>query len=197
MKKARNPKTTLKEQGLAVAMYVHDNFHWLAKQAVDLQPKQILHHIVQGYLNTNKHRLLENKLTGIVAIQDVWRNATGGRVHLVVGASGPLIESMQRQIISYPIDYEAKSRLLLRAIASVCGYKAPWAGNIHFHLWHTKQPEVQLSEVLHFLRQEHGFQNELQQLADVKLFLLIPLASQPRWQETTRQALCRVLKPQF
>lgn len=194
MKRKLKTQTRLEVEAVQMADYVWRQFANLRTAPVDLAPKQALHRLVQKYLDDNAYRNGDNQLTGIIAIQDIWKHSTGGRVHLVVGLTGPLVESLRPPAVRHPIDYENRSRIFVKAITSVSEEKPPWAGNIHFHLWHATKHRVQMSDVLEFLRKEHGFQNDLQQLADVRPFVFVALAGQPYWRPANNDVVNRALQ---
>jgi hypothetical protein len=194
MKRRLKEQTRLDSEGVALASFIHTNFSALRKNFIDLEPKQTLGRVVQAYIDANKIRIADNYLTGIIAISDVWRHATGGRIHLVAGMLGPIVESLHPPAVKQPIDYEVKSRLLLKAIAQASGLAPPFAGKIHVHLWHATKTRVQMSDLLEFLRREHGFQNDLQQLADVKPYFFMGLSGQPYWRPANNEIVNRALQ---
>ena len=163
-------KTNFSTDALNLANYLYINFVLLKDHQIDLDPKTSLLKKIQIYLDKNKERIHHNNLLGIIGVHDNFRNHTGGRIHLVVGLQGPLVEAIQRQVVPQPIDYESKSKLLIKALENVSGSKAPKVGNIHFHLFLSNGRSVTPKVLLDFIRDEHGHQNDLQHIADAHMY---------------------------
>lgn len=181
MKRRLKEQTLIGVEGLELADYASRNFEYLQSNSVDLTPTSKVGSIIQKYLDDNIARVAENRLTGIIAIQDVWRNATGGRVELIAGLVGPLVEAVQSSNIPYPVDYEVKDKAFKKALRVASGDKTPFVGKIHFHLWHSITPRVTMFDVLEFLRTEHGSQNEVKQKANIVPYVYIGRAAGSFW----------------
>lgn len=181
MKRRLKEQTLIGDEGLELADYAYRNFEYLQSSFVDLSPTSTVGSIIQKYLNDNIDRVAENRLTGIIAIQDVWPNATGGRVELIAGLTGPFVEAVQSSNIPYPVDYEVKDKAFKKALRVASDDKTPFVGKIHFHLWHANTPKVSMFDVLEFLRTEHGSQNEVKQKANIVPYLFIPRAAGSFW----------------
>lgn len=179
--KSKKAKTNFETDALNLAVYLDSNFKSLQEKAVDLIPKNELAKKIQKYLNDHADRIDDNELLGIIGIHDVYRNHTGGRIHLIIGLRGPLVESVQPKVVSQPIDYEYKNKLLIKAVQITSDTQAPKVGNIHFHLFHCSGRNVSPRTLLEFIRSEHGYQNDLQQIADSRMSVLVNLKGKPYW----------------
>ncbi len=166
-------KTTMEAHGLNLGLFIGHNMLDLRTKVPTIIPaSQVASKVVQKYLNDNAHRIDQNCVRGIVAVRDSWRNHTGGRVHLFVGLNGPIGECFQSSVLNEPMDYELKSKFFLSAISSVSGKARPWVGRIHVHPMLCSGEYFGVKELLQFIRQEHGYQNDVQQLADVSIYFL-------------------------
>ncbi len=181
MKKIKT-KATFEVDALFYASYIAKHFHFLTEKHVDLDPKIELSKNIQKYLDLNKGRIQENKLRGIIGVRDSFKNATGGRIHLIAGLNGPIIEAIESQVINGRISYDFKNKYLRKLIETASGIKPPQAGNIHFHLFHCNSFEpVTPKTILDFIISEHGLQNNLQQISSSKISALVNLPSSSYW----------------
>ncbi len=172
MKLEQKAKTHLDTHALELAVYLWNNFESTRHVKPVLTYKSELAKKIQNYLDENAKRISENTLLGIIAVQDIFRNATGGRIHMIAGMRGPLVEAFQEQAVQHPIDYEDKHKCLIQAVESTSGVKGPEPGNDHFHPLNCILRGIQPATLFEFIRKEHGFQNELQQVAPSRLFVL-------------------------
>lgn len=179
--KVTKTKTRFDIEALNLAVYLDSHFHFLQEKTIDLTPKNTLAKKIQSYLDKKHDRIEDNKLLGIIGIHDNFRNHTGGRIHLIAGMQGPLIESIQKQVVEHPIDYEIKHKLLVKAVQIASGVKAPKVGNIHFHLFHCNTVKVKPGTLLELIRKDHGFQNDVQQIATSSLYIMMNLRNKPYW----------------
>lgn len=180
-RKSNKTKTKFEQEGLALASFVSTYFPALAEVDVDFDPKTVVGKRIKDYIQAHSGRKHENRLRGIICVKDVFNNSTGGRVHLIAGLQGPIVESMAPEIIGQPIDYEAKHKFLKKLVEKVAESKAPAAGNIHFHLLHCNNKRITPQTILSLIRRDHGMQNDLQQIADSKFYVLINLPNKPYW----------------
>lgn len=164
-------KTNFDTDALNLAVWLTKNFSCLEEQPVDLEPKSHVQKKIQKYLDRHIGRMEENRLHAIIAARDVYRKAHGGRIHLLAGLEGPIVDAIMPQVISEPIDYEAKHKYLVKAVEKASETKAPKVGNIHFHLFRCRLSTVLPATLLQFLRTEHGYQNELHQISDFRFYL--------------------------
>lgn len=187
--KKQKTKANFQTDALNLAYYLTTNFPALTENIPQVNTKYVVGRKLQSYLEQNKHRIAENNLRGVVAVKDVWRNSTGGRIHLVPALDGPLGEAFEPRVVELPIDYEDKHAYFLEAVAAASNTTPPWAGNIHFHPMLCKLRGFQPATLLHSIQKEHGFQNEIQQLADAKLYILMPMAGQPYWRPANAEII--------
>ena len=173
MKRLPKGQTRLNVEGVELGDFISKNFSSLTERFVELTSKSVLSAVIQEYLDTNKHRIRENRLRGIMAFQDPYINSTGGRVHLVVGVSGPLADSFGPEVIIEPADYEDKSKYFIKAIESTSEEKCPWIGNIHVHVYRCGNTQAKPKELVDLIRIEHCIQNNLQQTADYKPYVFV------------------------
>lgn len=180
--KVAKEKTKFDNEGLNLAVYCANNFLNLKKGVVDLKPKTTWMRDVQEYLDENFARVNDNILRGAICVADSFRNATGGRVHIIVGLSGPVMESFEIFKAGEP-KYKAKSDLFKRMLKNASGIKPPYAGNIHFHLFHCKHEKVTPKMIIDFLAIEHGPPNDLNYIAQFNFAVLINLPHKPYWRK--------------
>lgn len=192
--KVKKTKTTYQKEGLELAVYLANNFIYLKKdEPINLKAHLTYEQKIQKYLDIHTGRMHENYLRGIICVTDPYKNATGGRIHLIAGLQGPVIEAVQSNVISQPIDYEAKNRYLKRLLNAVSDEPMPKAGNIHFHLFYCNRPVVRPIDISHFISKEHGVQNDLQLTADIKMSVLVNLASKPYWRKNVDRVMLQTL----
>lgn len=189
MKAKAKKQTTLEVEGLELARTIYRTFDLTTKYRIKLNPTTIVAKAVQKYLDSNLKTAPFNKLRGILAIQDSFPNATGGRVHLIAIVSGPLGEAFDSRIIPAPTDYEDKSRLFLKALSGLSKRKIDGAGNIHVHVLNYYGKSYRPKDLIAFLRDEHGHQNEVLQIAPFKMFYLDTSASEPDWKVANSSTL--------
>lgn len=192
-KKFDKAKTKSETEGLELAVFLTNNFAALAEVDVDLAPKTTVGRKVQQYLDHHAGRRHENRLRGIVCVRDIFRNSTGGRVHLVAGLEGPIGEAVSAEVIGQPIDYEAKHKYLRKLAEQAAESKAPKAGNIHFHILPCAKRRVTPATILSLIRRDHGMQNDLQQIADSKFYVLVNLPNKPFWRPNVDKAMLNAL----
>ncbi|QQS23308.1 hypothetical protein IPM19_01950 [bacterium] len=188
-KKFDKAKTKAETEGLELAVFLASNFRALEYVDVNLEPKTTVGKKIQNYLDRHSARKHENILHGIVCVRDVFKNSTGGRIHLVAGLEGPIVEAVSSEVIGEPIDYEAKHKYLKKLAELVAESKAPKAGNIHFHLLECSKKRVTPANILQLIRRDHGMQNDLQQIADSKISVLINLPKKPYWRPNVDSAM--------
>lgn len=181
MPKTQKTKTTMEDQGLTLALRITELFDYTKSNPIRLKQTSIASKVVQQYLDKHTKLISNNELKGIVVIRDTFKNATGGRVHLILGVSGPLADAFSERVLPQPIDYELKSRLFLRALASASGKKIANAGNIHVHVLNCYGKAYTPKDLIFFLKEEHGHQNEVLQLANFEMYYLDINANPPTW----------------
>lgn len=178
-------KTTLEIEGLKLAAFVQRYFKYTQNKRVYLKPTNTVAKTIQRFLDKNMGLSDRNELKGIVAIRDTFKNSTGGRVHLIVGVAGPLGEAFDKRVLPNPIDYELKSKLFLKAISSVTGLKVPKSGNIHLHVMNCIGKKIQAKDLIAFLQEEHGYQNDILQMAEFKIYYLDSTEGNAFWKSAT------------
>ncbi len=193
MTKVAKTKTTYDKEGLELAVYAAYNFPILEKEPLYLQPKVEWMRKAQRFLDRNTTRIHENKLRGIICVRDAFRNSTGGRVDLIAGLEGPIVEAIQYEVIGEPIKYDAKNKYFKRALKLASGIKPPDAGNIHFHLLHCDQEKVTPLTILDLIAREHGVQNDLRNVGEFKISVLISVRNDPYWRKNVDKQMLQAL----
>lgn len=171
----------MEDEGLDLALRITELFDATKAMPIQLKQTSVAAKLVQQFLNKHANHAHNNELKGIVAIRDTFKNATGGRVHLIAGIAGPLADAFSERVLPKPIDYELKSKLFLRALASASGKKIENAGNIHVHVLNCYGKPYTPKDLIVFLKEEHGYQNEVLQLASFQLYYLDLKAKSPSW----------------
>lgn len=185
-------KTKFDQEGLELAVYAANGFNELTKDVVDIKAKATWMKKIQEFLDLHVCRVHDNKLRGVICVVDSFRNSTGGRVDIIAGLEGPIAESLEIFTEGQP-KYKAKSDLFKRMIKNASGIKPPYAGNIHFHLFHCKYDKVTPKMILDFLHIEHGPDNDLHYKADFKFAVLINLPSKPYWRKNANAEMLQSL----
>ncbi len=193
MNRSLKTKTSFEEDALKLAEFVEKHFKLLKIEKAQLNFSRTAYKKIQNYLDEQSDRVSKNVLRGIIGVHDVWRNHTGGRIHLIVGLEGPIVEAISASVVSEPIDYETKSRYLTRVLENVSGSIAPKVGNIHLHLLHCDGNKVSPITLLDFIRKEHGMQNDIQQLSDCKMYEFVNTARLPYWRPNVDRTMIQNL----
>ncbi len=190
--KVAKEKTKFDNEGLELAVYAANNFPALTENVVDIKAKTTWMKKIQEFLDTHSARVRDNKLRGIICVVDSFRNATGGRVDIIAGLEGSIVEAFEIFTEGQP-KYKAKSDLFKRMLKHASCVKAPYAGNIHFHLFHCKYEKVTPRMILDFLHTEHGPDNDLHYKADFKFAVLVNLPSKPYWRKNGNAEMLQAL----
>lgn len=194
MKKNKDKaKADFHTHALDLARFISQNFQMLQVHPAVLHYKKTAADLVRQYLASNAERKDENLLSGIIAVRDIAKNATGGRIHLVVGLKGPIGEVFQSGVIHHPIDYESKSKFFLQILELTNDEQRPWIGNIHVHPFLCDGTPVKPGTLLDFVRREHGYQNELLQQVDAKIYRYRSDQGIPFWDPCNHEIIQAVL----
>lgn len=192
MPKAQKTKTTLEKEGLQLALQIQEWFEYTKTQPIKMKQTTVAGKLIQQFLDKNAKLAKHNTLKGIIAIKDTFKNATGARVHLIPLVSGPIADAFSERSLPKPIDYELKSKLFTIALNSAAGKKMIDAGNIHVHVLNCFGKIYTPKDLIDFLKEEHGYQNEVLQLAGFQIFYL-DTTNAPSWQLVTSGTLRKML----
>lgn len=190
MAKTAKEKTLLEVEGVLLAEYIWDNYEALSKSHGLVGLKSVSAKRIDAFLGMNFERIGSNRLNGILAFQDPFRRSTGARVHLVVGISGLLAEAYaDPEVVKPPTEYEDKSHFFLKVVESASETKRPYVGNIHVHIFPCNKEKVTPGDLTKLIQADHGYQNELQQIADYKPFVFIKRENGSYWLPTNAKTM--------